>query len=214
MKQNGPEFVTSYATDLAARAAGPTDAVLVRAAQAGDAAAYGQLYERYRDPVYRFCLARTASPHEAEDLVGDVFLRTMEALGRYQERGLPFLAFLYRVARNAVIDRGRRSRPVVSVEALLVEPESSHSVESEAARSFERDVLVAALARLKPAYREVLLLRLVEGYSAAEAGKLLARSEGAVRTLQHRGLERLRKEIERGGKAHLFADRSAREAKR
>ncbi len=214
MSKNGPEFVTSYATDFVARAAGPTDAALVRAAQGGDAAAYGQLYERYRDPVYRFCLARTASTHEAEDLVGEVFLKTMEALGRYQERGLPFLSFLYRVARNAVIDRGRRSRPIVSVEALLVEPQSSHNVELEAARSIERDVLVAALARLKPEYRAVLLLRLVEGYSAAEVGKLVNKSEGAVRTLQHRGLERLRKEIERSGKAHVFEERAARGTKR
>ncbi|TMG59031.1 MAG: sigma-70 family RNA polymerase sigma factor [Chloroflexi bacterium] len=180
------------------------DAALVKAAQAGDASAFGQLYERYRDPVFRYCLSRTGAKHEAEDLVADVFIRAMEALDRYEDRGLPFVAFLFRIARNAAIDKSRRTRPDMSIDELVNHPESGQNVEAEAARSIERDVLFNAMSKLKPDYREVLLLRFVEGYGAADVGRMTGRSEGAVRTLQHRAIDRLRKELDRMGELSLF----------
>jgi RNA polymerase sigma-70 factor, ECF subfamily len=175
------------------------DAALVKAAQTGDATAFGQLYERYRDPVYRYCLSRTGAKHEAEDLVADVFVRAMEAIDRYEDRGLPFVAFLFRIARNAAIDKSRRSRPDMSIDDLVNHPPSGQNVEADAARSLERDALFRAMAKLKADYREVLLLRFVEGYGAADVGRMTGRSEGAVRTLQHRALDRLRRELERSG---------------
>ena len=177
---------------------------MVKAAQAGDASAFGKLYELYRDPVYRYCLARSGATHDAEDLVADVFLRAMEALERYEDRGLPFVAFLFRIARNAAIDRSRRTRPDMSIEDLTNDPESDHNVESAAARSTERQALVNAMSKLKADYRDVLLLRFVEGYGAAEVGRMTGRSEGAVRTLQHRALDRLRRELDRSGASALF----------
>jgi RNA polymerase sigma-70 factor (ECF subfamily) len=180
------------------------DAALVKAAQAGDASAFGQLYERYRDPVFRYCLSRTGAKHEAEDLVADVFIRAMEALDRYEDRGLPFVAYLFRIARNAAIDKSRRTRPDMSIDELVNHPESGQNVEAEAARSIERDVLFNAMSKLKPDYREVLLLRFVEGYGAADVGRMTGRSEGAVRTLQHRAIDRLRKELDRMGQLSLF----------
>jgi RNA polymerase sigma-70 factor (ECF subfamily) len=176
----------------------------VRAAKAGDASAFGQLYERYRDVMYRYCLARTGGAHDAEDLVADVFLRAMQALDRYEDRGLPFVAFLYRVARNAAVDRARRKRPDMSIEDLPTHPDSGQNVEAEAQRALERRALAAALSRLKEEYREVLLLRFVEGYPAADVGRMTGRSEGAVRTLQHRALERLRTELEKAGELRTF----------
>jgi RNA polymerase sigma-70 factor (ECF subfamily) len=188
------------------------DAALVKAAQAGDASAFGQLYERYRDPVFRYCLARTGAKHEAEDLVAEVFLRAMVALDRYQDRGVPFVAFLFRVARNAAVDRSRRTRPDMSMDELTHHPESAQNVEAQAVRSLEQAALVAAMSKLKTDYREVLLLRFVEGYGAADVGRMTGRSEGAVRTLQHRALERLRRELERSGQITLFDSWSGAEA--
>ena len=200
------ELVTDATAPAQARA-GSADTALVLAAQGGDAGAFGELYERYRDPVYRYCLARTGVEHDAEDLVSEVFLRTMEALPRYAERGVPFLAYLYRIARNATIDRARRRRPDdVSVETLVFHPPSRQNVEAETERSLQRAALLAALSRLRPAYRDVLLLRFVEGHSAIEAGRLLGKDEAAVRNLQHRGLERLRKELRRDGRQSLFEE--------
>ena len=176
----------------------------MKAAQAGDASAFGQLYERYRDSVYRYCLAKTGAKHEAEDLVADVFLRAMEALDRYEDRGLPFVAFLFRVARNAAIDKSRRTRPEMSVDDLVHHPQSGQNVEAEVVRSTERQALVDAMSKLKADYREVLLLRFVEGYGAADVGRMTGRSEGAVRTLQHRAVDRLRRELERSGDLSIF----------
>jgi len=149
-------------------------------------------------------LSRTGAKHEAEDLVGDVFIRAMQALDRYEDRGLPFVAFLFRIARNAAIDRSRKTRPDMSIDELVNHPESGQNVEAEAVRSIERDTLLGAMSKLKPDYREVLLLRFVEGYGAADVGRMTGRSEGAVRTLQHRALDRLRKELERSGDLSLF----------
>jgi RNA polymerase sigma-70 factor (ECF subfamily) len=144
-------------------------------------------------------LARTGAKAEAEDLVADVFLRAMEALDRYEDRGLPFVAYLFRIARNGAIDRTRRSRPESSIEDLVHHPEARHNVEADAIRNAEQRALVAALAKLKAEYRDVLVLRFIEGYGAADVGRMTGRSEGAVRTLQHRALERLRRELARSG---------------
>jgi RNA polymerase sigma-70 factor (ECF subfamily) len=174
------------------------DAALVLAAQAGDAGAFGELYERYRQPLYRYCLARSSSPHEAEDLVSDVFLKAMESLARYRDQGLPFIAFLYRVARNAAIDRSRKDKGA-SLFDMTIEPRSTVDVEGDAARASDMDVVLGALRKIKPEYREVILLRFVEGYSAADVAKLLDKAEKAIWNLQQRGLERLRNELKRSG---------------
>jgi RNA polymerase sigma-70 factor (ECF subfamily) len=149
-------------------------------------------------------LARTGAKHEAEDLVADVFMRAMEALDRYEDRGLPFVAYLFRIARNAAIDKSRRSRPDMSIDELVHHPVSGQNVEAEVARSLDRDALLAAMSKLKSDYREVLVLRFVEGYGAADVGRMTGRSEGAVRTLQHRALDRLRRELERTGSLSVF----------
>ena len=180
------------------------DAALVRAAQGGDARAFGELYERYRQPLYRYCLARSESPHEAEDLVSDVFLKAMESLGRYRDQGLPFIAFLYRVARNAAIDRSRKNKGS-SLFEMTVEPRSGTDVEGDVARSQELQAILGAMRKIKPEYREVILLRFVEGYSAADVAKLLDKAEKAVWNLQQRGLERLRGELRRSGQMALAA---------
>ena len=185
------------------------DAALVRAAQGGDARAFGELYERYRQPLYRYCLARSDSSHEAEDLVSDVFLKAMESLARYRDQGLPFIAFLYRVARNAAIDRSRREKGS-SLFEMTVEPRSPVDVEGDAARSLEMAAILQAMRKIKPEYREVILLRFVEGYSAADVAKLLDKAEKAIWNLQQRGLERLRSELKRTGQlalAGMAADR-------
>lgn len=169
------------------------DAALVAAAKAGDAAAFGELYERHRDEIYRFCLARTGSVPDAEDLTSDVFVKALRSLGRYEQRGTPFVAFLYRIARNAAIDRARSRRRTPAAEELPPQMASGHDVERAAISGTDRATLVAALARLKDSDREVIVLRLIEGYSGLEVSQMIGKSEGAVRILQHRAMERLRK---------------------
>ena len=130
--------------------------------------------------------------------MSDVFLKAMESLARYRDHGLPFVAFLYRVARNAAIDRTRKDTGT-SLFEMTVEPRSPVDVEGDAARASDMDAVLGALRNIKPEYREVILLRFVEGYSAADVAKLLDKAEKAIWNLQHRGLERLRSELKRSG---------------
>jgi RNA polymerase sigma-70 factor, ECF subfamily len=197
VKQSDAEAVADRARLVELRGgANGTDAALVVAAKAGDASAFGELYERYRDAIYRFCLARTGTSHDAEDLTSDVFVKALQSIDRYQDRGLPFAAFLYRIARNAAIDRSRTLKQPFSFDGLLVEPASKQNVEAEAAFGVERSILLGALARLKQEHRDVIVMRFIEGYAALEVAQFLGKTEGAIRTLQHRALERLRKEFD------------------
>ncbi len=209
MKQGKVDVVVGHLGPLDLRGgANGSDAALVLAAKAGDASAFGELYERYRDPIYRFCLARTGAAHDAEDLAADVFVKALQSIDRYQDRGLPFAAFLYRIARNAAIDRSRTLKQPLSVDGLLVEPASKQNVESEASLAVEKSILLAALTHLKAEHRDVITMRFIEGYSALEVAQLLGKTEGAVRTLQHRALERLRTEFDTAQKAAAKKRRS------
>ena len=197
MKHGDADVVLGRArpADLTGGVAG-SDEALVRAAKSGDASAFGELYERYRDPIYRYCLSRTGTAHEAEDLTSDVFVKALQSIDRYQERGLPFVAFLYRIARNAAIDRSRTLKQPLSVDELVTEPASRQNVEADAALAVDRSILLAALTKLKTEHRDVIVMRFIEGYSALEVATALGKTEGAVRTLQHRALERLRREFD------------------
>jgi len=202
VKQGDAKVVAAVARPGELRGgANGTDAALVLAAKAGDATAFGELYERYRDAIYRFCLARTGTTHDAEDLTADVFVKALGSIDRYQDRGLPFAAFLYRIARNAAIDRSRTLKQPLSVDGLLVEPASKQNVEIEATFAVEKSILLAALTKLKSEHRDVIVMRFIEGYSALEVAQLVGKTEGAVRTLQHRALDRLRKEFDAAQKA-------------
>ena len=197
MKQGDADVVVGRArpADLVGGGSG-TDGVLVRAAKSGDASAFGELYERYRDAIYRYCLSRTGTAHDAEDLTSDVFVKALHSIDRYQERGLPFVAFLYRIARNAAIDRSRTLKQPLSVDELVTQPASRQNVEADAMLAVDRSILLAALTKLKTEHRDVIVMRFIEGYSALEVAAALGKTEGAVRTLQHRALERLRKEFD------------------
>jgi RNA polymerase sigma-70 factor (ECF subfamily) len=197
VKQGDADVVVGRArpADLVGGGSG-TDGALVRAAKSGDASAFGELYERYRDAIYRYCLSRTGTAHDAEDLTSDVFVKALHSIDRYQDRGLPFVAFLYRIARNAAIDRSRTLKQPLSVDELVTQPASRQNVEADAMLAVDRSILLAALTKLKTEHRDVVVMRFIEGYSALEVAAALGKTEGAVRTLQHRALERLRKEFD------------------
>ena len=161
---------------------------LVDRARRGDADAFGRLYELHLDRIYRYIYYRVGSSNEAEDLTEHVFLKAWEAIGRYESRGLPFAAWLYRMAHNAVIDHYRARRPTTSIdETFDLEDEGQNPVASAEAL-FDREELKVAIKRLNHDQQTVILLRFTEGLSHAEVGKILGKSEGAVRVIQHRAL--------------------------
>jgi RNA polymerase sigma-70 factor (ECF subfamily) len=166
---------------------------VVERAKAGDSAAFATLYERFQPEIYRY-LARHlgAHRHEAEDLTAEVFLKVFERLQGYEFRGLPFSAWLFRIARNRLIDhvRARPKRPVGSIEDKpgIAELGAQEALD----RSLDRMELARALRRLTDERRQVVVLRFLEGRSVAETAAALGKTEDAVKKLQARGLARLR----------------------
>jgi RNA polymerase sigma-70 factor (ECF subfamily) len=170
------------------------DHLLLSSAKEGDAEAFGVLYERYADRVFRYLFAHIDNRLDAEDITEDVFLRVWRSLPNYREQGVPFLAFLFRIARNALIDHYRRSNPVkgqVSIDDMALRDHNPGPGES-AMSSLEREELRESLEQLREDYRTVLVLRFLSELSPEETAQVMGRSQGAVRVLQHRALASLR----------------------
>jgi RNA polymerase sigma-70 factor (ECF subfamily) len=170
------------------------DSVLVKLAVSGDAQAFGLLYERYAGNIFRFLNAQLPDPFEAEDLTSEVFLRAWRALPGYQERGYPFSAFLFRIARNAVIDyrRVNKKRQTSSLDQVAELPDSSTGPAGLLANTQEAQRLRNALANLRESYRSVLVLRFINNLSPREVAAIMRRTEGAVRVLTHRALKAIK----------------------
>ncbi|MGD8812890.1 MAG: sigma-70 family RNA polymerase sigma factor [Anaerolineales bacterium] len=172
-----------------------SDAELIARAQAGEVAAFGEIYERHMVVIYRYVLARVNAVSDAEDLTEIVFLRAFEALHRYKERGRPFTAFLYQVARNALVDHYREQRKSETIEAVERLPSSSPAPDEQLLAAERRRVLREALSELPSDYQEVIRLRIMLSLPTAMVGEWLGRSEGAVRVLLHRALKALRQRM-------------------
>ncbi len=170
-----------------------------------DPAAFGALYERYATKIYNYIYYRTGNHHDAEDLTARTFQRAMNHIGRYNERGAPFSAWLYRIAHNLVAnwhrDRGRRR--IVALDEVGpadVCLSTHHELPESAAENDEaRQHLLAIMRRLPPERQQLLILKFVERMSNAEIGKVIGRTEGAVKSLYHRTLIALRDELEAAG---------------
>jgi RNA polymerase sigma-70 factor (ECF subfamily) len=177
------------------------DADLIKQAKSGSTRAFGILYERYALSIYRFLRVQLQETLAAEDLTSEVFLKAWDALPRYRERGYPFSAFLFRIARNAVIDYQRKRIKEISESQRLIDflPNGSPAVSDQMVRDQTHEGLWKLLDEIGDGYRSVLVLRFINGLSIAEIAKILKRSQGAVRVLQHRGLKALREKIEQSG---------------
>ena len=168
---------------------------LIARARRGDREAFADLYQRYLPMIYAYVRARVFDDRDAEDLTEQVFLRAFQTLSRYRGRGWPYSAFLYRVARNLVVDHVRRARPVLPAEAADEVPDPAPSADEALIRGEERQRLQQALSRLPADYQEVIRLRLLLSMPTATAAAWLGRSEGAVRALLFRAVQALRREL-------------------
>jgi RNA polymerase sigma-70 factor (ECF subfamily) len=169
-------------------------AELVALAQQGDQQAFATLYETYRPLVYRFLRRRLDGADETvEDLTEDVFVKLYEKLDRYVERGLPFTAWLYRIAHNQLVDfvRTLPRHQAKSLDAVVDVAETQATAEYRGV--LDRETLAPALARLTAEQRQAVELRFLQGMSVAETAATMARSEEAVKKLQARALANLRR---------------------
>ncbi len=165
---------------------------LVLQAKAGDAPAFGGLYDLFAPRVYRFLLARVHEPADAEDLLQHVFVKAVEALPRYEPRGLPFAAWLFRIARNAVIDFSRAHRRTEPIEAVADRFDGDLDPATQLEAVADRDRVRAALATLTPEQREVVIYRFFANLSGAEIALVMGKREGSIRALQFRAIGTLR----------------------
>jgi RNA polymerase sigma-70 factor (ECF subfamily) len=168
---------------------------LVAAAKDGDPEAFGALFDRFYGPVYRYVAARVGRPSDAEDLAQLVFVKALEALPRYELRGVPFGGWLFRLARNVVIDHIRTRREHVTLDLVVERSTGQDGPDELAALRQEMDSVAHALRRLTPEQREAVELRFFAGLSAKETAAAMGRQEGTVRGLQFRAIAALRREL-------------------
>jgi RNA polymerase sigma-70 factor (ECF subfamily) len=173
------------------------DEMRLVARAATDPEAFAELYERHVRRIYNYIFYRTGNHHDAEDLTARVFQRALRHVGRFEDKGVPFSAWLYRIAHNLVAnfhrDRGRR--PVVPLEDYIATTSVGEHPETYAINMEERRMLLTAVRRLPDDRQQLLILKFVERLPNAEIGEIMGRTEGAIKSLYHRTLNSLRDEV-------------------
>lgn len=173
---------------------------LLEAAQSGDATAFGQLYERYAERVFRFLYSHMSDRMDAEDLTEEVFIRIWRSMPNYRQQGVPFISFVFRIARNALIDHYRkvgRKGTSTSLDSVVLHDHKPGPAE-HVDMAIESQELRQVMSTLREDYRTVLVLRFLNELSPEETAQVMGRSSGAVRVLQHRALSALRDALEVG----------------
>ncbi len=174
-------------------------AALVAAAQRGDRESFGQIYDHYQLPVYRYALARLRSPSDAEDVTAETFVAAFRTIGRFRWQGVPFDAWLFRIARSKIADvqRGRQRHghraEIESVDPALL-PQAPDAA-TEVVRGDEANRLLDAMRALSRDHQEVLALRFLAGLSLQETADALGRSANAIKQLQFRAMTALRRQL-------------------
>ena len=166
-------------------------------ASAGDKEAFGALYEIHVNRIYTYIYYRTGNQHDAEDLTARVFIRAMNHINHYQDQGLPFSAWLYRIAHNLVANwhRDNQRRQEISLEA---EPgiQADRNIPEDKLLHTEAETSLLAVIRSLPIDRQqLLILKHVDSLSNAEIGSIMGRTEGAIKSLYHRTLLELRDQL-------------------
>ena len=171
---------------------------LVERAQRGDRAALEELYLLHFHRIYSYLHMSVGSRHDAEDLTTQTFVKMLEAIGRFQWRSVPFSAWLFRIAHNLAMDHfraNRRWQPEEDIPEAMRGEETS--AEEQALVSLGQTSMLELIDQLSPEQRQVLTLKFVFRFSNAESAAILGKTEGAVKSLQHRALASLQKHVTR-----------------
>jgi len=176
------------------------ESLLIERAQQ-DPLAFAALYDQYVDRVYNYIFQRTGNHADAEDLTAKTFLKAFVHLKGYRFRGIPFAAWLYRIAHNAVANwhRDAHRHQMVTLDAVAERTREDDRPEDLAQSNEQSDILLKAVRELPAERQELLILKFSEGLSNAEIGQVMHRSEGAIKSLFHRTLLTLREELDRQG---------------
>lgn len=192
--ERNPGLVNNDPAEVIQHWQSATDLELIDLAQAGEADAFGELYFRHSKTVFRYIYAHINDEQDAEDLASEVFYRAWRTISNYRDQGVPFLAYLFKIARSVLVDfyrRMGRSGGHMSIEDKSI-PDSNPDPDEHVTTQLEHQELRRTLDRLREDYRTVLVLRFLSGLSPEETGMVMGRTPGAVRILQHRALSALR----------------------
>jgi RNA polymerase sigma-70 factor (ECF subfamily) len=170
------------------------DETALKLAAQGDQEAFGVLYERYVSRIYSYIYYRTGNQHDAEDLTARVFFRALRHVENYKDRGLPLSAWLYRIAHNLVANwhRDNSRRNEVPLDEILLVRHGGDLPEVVLIENEEKEKLLKVIHHLPADRQQLILLKFGEHLSNAEIGRVMGRSEGAVKSLYHRTLLSLR----------------------
>ena len=170
-------------------------------ARKGDALAFSYLYEKNLLKIYNYIYFRVGSSSDAEDITSRVFYRAFGHINNYIEKGVPFSAWLYRIAHNLIANwhRDNQRRKEVPLEDHVDLPHNSTQPERLIEKSQENELLMKGIRRLSPDRQQLILLKYLEDLSNAEIAIIMGRSEGAIKSLYHRALIALREEMEKIG---------------
>lgn len=166
---------------------------IIAKATRGDEAAFGRLYYLYVDRIYAYARSRVRSVQDAEDVTVTVFMKAWEAIGSYDDRGLPFTAWLFRIARNVVIDRHRKSErepEAVDLSAAAAIPDPAVT-EARVIATLEGEVVREALRELTDEQATVIVMRFMWDMSLRDVAEVIGKTEGAVKAMQHRAVRAL-----------------------
>lgn len=182
------------------------EVALINAART-DPEAFGQLYERYVERIYNYIYFRVGGAGDAEDLTARVFFKALRGIGGYRHMGLPFSAWLYRIAHNLVANyhRDRSRMQEISIENLVVEDTSKSSPPEHLMETRqENDFLLALINDLSPQKKELIILKYVQKLSNEEIGQIFGKTEGAIKSLYHRTLVELKERAKQNSDARIF----------
>jgi RNA polymerase sigma-70 factor (ECF subfamily) len=162
-----------------------------------DPSAFGALYDAYVDKIYNYVYHRVGNHHDSEDLTSRTFYRALNNIHRYTDRGLPFSAWLYRIAHNLVANwhRDRSRREVLSLDGLVIVGPQDQAPELMLERAEDFEALQEAIRKLPSERQQLLILKHSEGLSNADIGRIMGRSEGAVKSLYYRTLLALKRHL-------------------
>src|SRR5438270_4852866 len=188
--------MSSEATEKPARESTDQVRKLVERAQQGDRKALEELYLIHFDRIYSYLHMSVGNRHDAEDLTTQTFLKMLESIGRFRWQSAPFSAWLFRIAHNLAMDHFRARRRWQPEEEVPEPPGSEEpSAELEAMQSIGRQSMLELIERLSPGQQQVLTLKCVFNLPNADVGTIRGKTEGAIKSLQHRALASLQKQI-------------------
>lgn len=169
---------------------------LVKKAQRGDPEAFGALYDYYLPRIYRFVLFKVSHREQAEDLTHQTFLKAWENVRSYKPMGYSFSSWLYRIARNNVVDYYRQSNTHLNIEEVAPEALGiDNSLSSKIEIRFQWEEVLVAIKGLNAVEQDVLIMRFIEDMPHKEVAKAVDKSESAVKVIQHRALKKLKIEL-------------------